>query len=124
QSADVMWLVHPDYPPHRIIRQSATTFVCEEVEFTDGPFNIRNVTDTAIYASAATGSITLHASAPAFTADMVGRLIRVDLKSYEGITPWEASALVDAAGASVDGNVRRYSGNVYKAIAEGPTTLA
>lgn len=39
QSADVLYIVHPDYPPHKLIRTGSATagfqFSCAEVEFTD-----------------------------------------------------------------------------------------
>ena len=64
QSADVMYITHPDYEPRKLSRVSTTTFVLEELGYTDGPFQAVNTVSTAkITASATTGTgITLTAS--------------------------------------------------------------
>jgi hypothetical protein len=62
-SADVMYITHPDYEPRKLSRVSETTFVLEELNFQDGPFQDLNTVTTAIITpSATTGSITLTAS--------------------------------------------------------------
>jgi len=70
QSADVMWIVHPDYPQRKLSRTSATTFDLSIINFTDGPFLTRNdlkeKDDTTITPSATTGDITLTASSATF----------------------------------------------------------
>ncbi|MDS1138580.1 hypothetical protein [Nitratireductor indicus] len=48
QSADVLYLVHPDYAPRKFTRTSATTFTLDEVEFEDGPYLEANTTDTTL----------------------------------------------------------------------------
>jgi hypothetical protein len=64
QSADVMYITHPNYEPRKLSRISATTFVLEELDFRDGPFQDQNTVTTALMAvSATTGNaITLTAS--------------------------------------------------------------
>ena len=42
QSADVMWIVHPDYAPRKLSRVSATDFTLAEIDFEKGPFIERN----------------------------------------------------------------------------------
>jgi len=42
QIADVMWLVHPFYPPAKLKRTTPTTFSLEDIEFEKGPFLERN----------------------------------------------------------------------------------
>lgn len=42
QSADVMWIVHPSYPPAKLKRTTPTTFVLEDIIFNKGPFIERN----------------------------------------------------------------------------------
>lgn len=48
QSADVLYLAHPDYPPMTLSRTSATTFVLEEFLPDDGPFLPINSTATTL----------------------------------------------------------------------------
>ncbi len=62
-SADVMFITHPNYEPRKLSRISETTFVLEELNFQDGPFQDLNSVSTAIITpSDTTGSITLTAS--------------------------------------------------------------
>ena len=42
QSADVMWIVHPDYAPRKLSRVSASEFTLAKISFTNGPFIKRN----------------------------------------------------------------------------------
>lgn len=70
QSADVMWIVHPDYAPRKLIRTTVTSFDLSTIDFTNGPFLPRNDLENAdgitITPSATTGSITLTVSAAVF----------------------------------------------------------
>jgi hypothetical protein len=63
QSADVMYITHPNYEPRKLSRISSTTFVLEELAFADGPFIDENsVTTAVITPSDTTGTVTLTAS--------------------------------------------------------------
>jgi len=42
QSADVMWIVHPEYHPAKLTRTDATTFALNDITFESGPFIERN----------------------------------------------------------------------------------
>jgi len=42
QSNDVLWLIHPDYAPRKLIRTSATTFTLTSIVFNNGPFQKRH----------------------------------------------------------------------------------
>jgi hypothetical protein len=70
QSADVMWIVHNSYAPRKLTRTSATTFDLATIDFTKGPFMVRNDLsngdDVTITPSAVTGDITLTASSAIF----------------------------------------------------------
>jgi hypothetical protein len=57
QSADVLYLTHPDYAPRTLSRTSATTFVLAEIDFVDGPYLELNETETTL-TPASTGSLT------------------------------------------------------------------
>lgn len=77
QSADVMFLVHPNHPPMTLTRYSATDWRLEKMNITSGPFDDPNTNGTAISASGVSGSVTLTASKSFFTADMVGQIIQI-----------------------------------------------
>jgi len=92
QAGDVIRIVHPNYAPRKLTRTTAYSFSLDEIEFTKGPFLIRNdvidpdVTATALMASSVTalkaeGTLTCQdASAnavPFFVADHVGTLFRI-----------------------------------------------
>lgn len=84
QSADVLYLLHPDYAPRTLVRASATSWTLNVINFTDGPYDALNATATTLTPSGATGSITITASAPTginggtgFVAGDVGRLVRI-----------------------------------------------
>jgi hypothetical protein len=57
QSADVLYIVHPDFAPRTLSRTSATTFVLDEMDFEDGPYLDLNDTATTM-TPASFGSIT------------------------------------------------------------------
>ena len=42
QRADVMWIVHPSYPPSKLSRTGVETFILQEIDFRKGPFLVRN----------------------------------------------------------------------------------
>lgn len=84
QSADVMWIVHPEYAPRKLTRTSATTFDLSTIVFNDGPFlkrnDLANNDDVTITPSATTGDITLTASSAVFNSNHIlapGALFRL-----------------------------------------------
>ena len=62
QLNDVMYLVHPDYQPYKLIRAGHTDWTMTAIDFETGPFLPINDTSTTITPSATTGTITLTAS--------------------------------------------------------------
>lgn len=48
QSADVLYITHPDYAPRTLSRTSATTFVLATISFIDGPYLELNTTSTTL----------------------------------------------------------------------------
>ena len=110
QSADVLYLAHKDHEPAKLTRTTATSFTLTDIDFVDGPYLDENVTTTTLYASAATGSVTITASAALFTADDVGRYIRFREVLEIEHDEW-------AAGTSYnDGESVRYNGHVYEQV--------
>lgn len=84
QSADTLYVAHPNYPPSTITRTSATSWSFQNLVFVDGPYLDPDTSGTTMTVGATTGSTTLVASSTAginngagFTAADVGRLIRI-----------------------------------------------
>lgn len=99
QSADVLYLFHPNYQPRKLTRTSLTSFTLSLFDFIDGPFLEVNTTAVTMTPSATTGAITIAASAAIFAATDVGRLIRIEHTSKWGcakITGFTSSTLVNA----------------------------
>lgn len=78
QSADVMYLAHPDHPPYKLSRRGNSTWSLTEVAFDDGPYGEENGDAAKTLTPSATGNGTVTASGHApFAGDDVGRLIRI-----------------------------------------------
>lgn len=109
-TGDVVYLVHASHPPYKLSRFSPTLWTLVAVEFAPPPFATLNTTTTTIYASAATGSVTLNASASLFTAAMVGQYVYLGEKDVRSTLQWEAGK------ARTAGDVRRSDGKNYEAL--------
>lgn len=105
QSADTLYILHPDYPPQTLVRSSATSWTLADISFTDGPYDSQNTTATTLTPSAATGTgVTLTASAvtginggQGFLSTDVGRLIRIlegSTWGYVVVTGWTSTTVV------------------------------
>lgn len=77
QSADTMYIVHPDYAPRTLTRTGHTSWVLAEITFSRGPFLRENFTSTTITPSNRGGTITLTASSAIFNANHIGALWRL-----------------------------------------------
>ena len=84
QSADVLYLAHPNYPPMKVQRLSATSWSIVQVAFLDGPYLPLNVTGTTLSPAALTGTVVVSASAVTginnnlgFQTTDVGRALRI-----------------------------------------------
>jgi len=96
QSADVMYLVHPNHETSKLSRTGHTSWSLDEVEFTDGPYLAVNTTSTTMSPSATTGNgITITASANTFVSTDVGRLINFS-NGYAKITAFGSATSVTA----------------------------
>jgi hypothetical protein len=75
QSADVMYLVHPDVKPQKLIRYGDDDWEIDDVDFINGPFLDENVIKTyTMTPSAATGNITITASHDTFVSTHSGSI--------------------------------------------------
>lgn len=99
QSADIIYLTHPSYPPRKLSRTGHTAWTLTTIDFQDGPYLVTNNTATTITPSGTTGSISLTASAATFASTDVGRLVRVKHSStwgYAKITAFTSTTVVTA----------------------------
>jgi hypothetical protein len=117
QSADILYIVHPDYAPRVLKRTSTTTFVLDEFDYIGGPFYQQNITDTQVYASAPTDSVNLRATTGIFTAGLVGSYFRLEQRSVTDVKAWEPGKTI------TQGSERRSDGKNYTAL-NGATTGA
>lgn len=97
QSADVLYLVHPDYPPKTLLRQGPINWTLTNFNFVDGPYDKVNITSTNMSPSATTGSVTITASSiiginddTGFQNTDIGRHIRI---KYAG--KWGAAKITN-----------------------------
>lgn len=83
QSADVLYITHPDYAPRKLSRTGHTSWTLSVINFLDGPYLSTNTTATTLTLSGTSGSVTVTASAATginggagFQTTDIGRLIR------------------------------------------------
>jgi hypothetical protein len=95
QSADVMYLCHPEYSVKKLSRTGHTSWTITEVDFTNGPYLDDNVTAVTFSTSAHTvGTLRdLTASTATFASTDVGRLVRFR-DGYGEITAFTSSTVV------------------------------
>jgi hypothetical protein len=114
QTADVLTVCHPNYPPHDIARQSDGTFAVYETQVLGGPWLDVNTDESlTINASATTGTITLTASRGFFTSSMIGLALKIEQTSPTQL--WEPGVSISLS------NIRLSDGKYYAAEAGGTT---
>ena len=122
QTADVMYIVHPSYPPRKLSRTGHTSWTIEDVVFEDGPYLTENITTTTLTPSAVSGDgINITASAvtgvndgDGFISTDVGRTVRIGHHA----TAWAADTAYSV------GDARRNSGNVYECKKAGTSAAS
>jgi hypothetical protein len=111
QSADTMFMVHPNYPPRRIARLTASSFETGELVFREGPFRTINSDEARKLAvSGKTGTVTLTSNFDLFTSDHVGSLVYLEQKALGIIKPWVQGERTPNLALGVQ---RRSDGKVY-----------
>lgn len=97
QSADVLYLVHKNYPPKQLNRLGATNWTLTDFDFSDGPYHEQNSTATTLTPSHKTGTATITASAATFVSTDVGRWVRIrhgDIWGAAKITAYSSATSV------------------------------
>ncbi|HDS2649757.1 TPA: hypothetical protein QID76_004700 [Klebsiella aerogenes] len=116
QSADVMTIVHPSYPPKELRRYAHDSWQIVDVETKNGPFEDINVDESVtVYASGTTGTITLTASSAIFGSEQVGKLFYLEQPAVDSVPVWETSKTT-----AID-DIRRADSNYYRANTAGKT---
>ena len=124
QSADVLYITHPDHTPRKLSRTGHTSWTLTSMNnalLLDGPYLSVNATATTLTPSAATGTgVTLTASAATginggtgFATTDVGRLIRIKEGSTWGyviITAWTSTTVVtvDVINTLTNTNAKKF----------------
>ena len=100
QSADTLYITHPNHAPRKLQRHSGTIWSLVEVDFLDGPYLPVNTSSTTLTPSASTGTVTVTASSTAgindgagFRDTDVGRALRI---KCEGVWLWGNITAVDS----------------------------
>ena len=112
---DVIYFVHGDYQPYRLLRYGDRDWSFETVFFRDGPYLDTNTDSTfTITPGATTGlSITMTANKPLFDADDVNRLLRIQytnlwgyvlLHTYTSTTVMSGTILRTLGGTTASAN--------------------
>lgn len=114
QSADVLYLTHPNYPPQMIERTSATSFKITPYVAKEGPFLPVNGDQSALMASSgATGNVTLTSNSGAFQSGMVGQFVYLENSNLSQNKPWTSGEKNCPVGA-----FRVNAGNTYQCVAQ------
>lgn len=96
QSADILYLAHPNYPVQKIVRYGAVAWTCEEVSFTRGPMQDVGFYSNSLLASGRTGTVTVTSQEGGiFASTDVGRLIKVH-DGFAKITEFTSPSRVSA----------------------------
>ncbi|WP_225182165.1 hypothetical protein [Pectobacterium aroidearum] len=116
QSADVMTICHPSYPPMELQRYDHDNWQIVEVVTKNGPFEDINVDEAkTVYASAETGTVTLTANTALFQAQHVGKLFYLQQRAIDSVGVWEVSKSI-----AIDDRCRA-GDNYYRANTAGTT---
>ena len=124
QSADTLYITHPNYPLRKITRTSHTAWTLSEPSITTGPFRQINSDRTArmvvtSFSGAASGygthavgeTCTLTSSTSFFTSSMVGALFR--LHEEGGATGIRSAPIADTTQTIAANDVYTNEGRIY-----------
>lgn len=115
QSADVLTIVHNDYPQHEFRRSGSSTFTFAPATYTAGPFIELNADESIVVSSSAReGTVTLTSTGEIFTAEQVGALFYMEQRNLAEIPPWEPNKKLVGATGNPLGLKRRSDGKTYR----------
>lgn len=122
QSADVLYIVHKNTRPRKLIRNGPVSWTLSTVDNYDGPYIAANTTNTTMDWSAMSGTITITVTSTVgvndgagFSANDVGRLVRYKPNSTWGfaritayIDPLNVTATVVSSPAGAHGHTAEW----------------
>ena len=118
QSADVMYVCHPNHPVKKLSRTGHTSWTLTDVDFTNGPYLDDNITTTTLntdHHTVGTGRV-LTSSASLWVTTDVGRLVRFrdgygKITAYTSATvvTWEIIKDTGSSTASTDWSLGAFS---------------
>jgi len=83
QSADILYIAHPNHAPRKLSRTGDVLWTLTEIDFLDGPYDATNSTETTLTLGGTTGRVSVTASAitgingdTGFQTTDIGRSIR------------------------------------------------
>ncbi|MCF1458348.1 MAG: hypothetical protein LPH21_12560 [Shewanella sp.] len=118
QSADVVFLAHPQVPPYKLSRQGVLNWTIAPVEFDWPAMSEENVDPTStILASSVKGTVVLTASSELFDPQMEGSTVMLGESIVSKHDPWKSDNFYNK------GQLVRYQGRVYRAANDGKTGL-
>lgn len=111
QTGDILYITDRSgaLQTRKLSRTSTTSWAFSTLDPDNGPWLDINSTTTTLYSSAATGSVTLTASASIFVADDIGSIIRLDQEILTSSEPWVTNT------GYTSGDYVRSEGKEYKA---------
>lgn len=114
QSADVMTLVHANYPPMELQRYDHDDWRLVAVETKNGPFeDINTDKERKVYASASTGEVTLTATHAIFGRELIGKQFYIEQPAVDSVPVWETEK------TTAINDQRRAGNNYYRANSAG-----
>ena len=127
QINDIMYLVHPEHPPQKLIRTADNDWTISQVAYTVPALRDLNITTTTLTPSVTTGAGTLTSSANLFVAGDVGGFwmvshIRDSVDTTLGLTATGISTEITARGEVSFVTSGRWGGTV-QVQAQDPVTL-
>lgn len=114
QSADVMYLVHPNHPPQKLQHFSPTNWTLTAPQFMDGPWLPEN-SDTGNYMQISNylgSGVTVTADSDTFSPNCVGQLLRIYQSDLSQVKAWYPGQRT-TGGAIAPGIYERSGPNNY-----------
>lgn len=110
QSADFLFLAHPNYHPRQLTRAGHADFSLTEFINEEGPFGDENLGDTTIYVTAEAGTgvgatVTLTANVPLWQEGHIGAMWEVRLKDGATAGIWTTGVAFTLGQEILSGNL-------------------
>lgn len=95
QSADVMYITHPNHEPREIARTSDTVWTITAIAFRRGPMLDPVLDGSTLLANGRTGTVTITASQATFASTDVGRFVKLH-DGYASVSAFSSATSVSA----------------------------